>query len=201
MRRTEVLQGIRLMKFEEIVDRTRSRELSQGEAASVLGVSERTFRRWRDRFEADGAEGLYDRRLSKVSARRVPVDTVIEVLDLFDTRYFDFTARHFWDKLVLEHDFKRSYNWVRLTLQAHGRTAKAPRRGAHRRKRPRRPLPGMMLHQDGSTHEWVPGQWWDLIVTMDDATSDIPSAFFVQEEQLGGVAHARPAISNWTGLW
>ena len=69
MRRTEVLQGIRLMKFEEILDRTRSRELSQGEAASVLGVSERTFRRWRDRFEADGAEGLYDRRLGKVSAR------------------------------------------------------------------------------------------------------------------------------------
>jgi transposase len=182
MRRTEVLQGIRLMKFEEILDRTRSRELSQGEAASVLGVSERTFRRWRDRFEADGAEGLYDRRLGKVSARRVPVDTVIEVLDLFDTRYFDFTARHFWDKLVLEHDFRRSYNWVRLTLQAHGRTAKAPRRGAHRRKRPRRPLPGMMLHQDGSTHEWAPGQWWDLIVTMDDATSDIHSAFLVEEE-------------------
>ncbi len=100
MRRTEVLQGIRLMRFEGILDRTRSRELSQGEAASVLGVSERTFRRWRDRFEADGAEGLYDRRLGKVSARRVPVDTVIEVLELFDTRYFDFTARHFWDKLV-----------------------------------------------------------------------------------------------------
>ena len=182
MRWTEVLQGIRLMKFEEILDRTRSRELSQGEAASVLGVSERTFRRWRDRFEADGAEGLYDRRLGKVSARRVPVDTVIEVLGLFDTRYFDFTARHFWDKLVLDHDFKRSYNWVRLTLQAHGRTAKAPRRGAHRRRRPRRALPGMMLHQDGSTHEWVPGQWWDLIVTMDDATSETYSAFFVEEE-------------------
>ena len=88
----------------------------------------------------------------------------------------------FWEKLVSEHDFKRSYNWVRLTLQAHGRTRKAPRRGAHRRKRPRRPLPGMMLHQDGSSHQWVSGQWWDLIVTMDDATSDIYSAFFVAEE-------------------
>ncbi len=75
-----------------------------------------------------GAEGLYDRRLGKASARRVPVDTVIEVLDLFDTRYFDFTARHFWDKLVSVHGFERRYNWVRLTLQAHGRTAKAPRR-------------------------------------------------------------------------
>jgi len=182
MRRTEVLQGIRLMKFEEIYDRTRARELSQSEAASVLGVSERTFRRWRDRFEAEGAEGLYDRRIGKVSEQQVPVDTVMEVLELFDTRYFDFTAKHFWDKLVSGHGFTRSYNWVRLMLQARGRIRKAPRRGAHRRKRPRRPLPGMMLHQDGSSHQWVPGQWWDLIVTMDDATSDLYSAFFVEEE-------------------
>ena len=182
MRWTEVLQGIRLMKFEEILDRTRSRELSQGEAASVLGMSERTFRRWRERYDAEGAEGLYDRRLGRVSARRAPVDEVMGVLELFDTRYFDFTARHFWDKLVSDHDFKRSYNWVRLTLQAQGRTTKAARRGAHRRKRPRRPLPGMMLHQDGSTHQWVAGQWWDLIVTMDDATSETLSAFFVAEE-------------------
>ncbi|MDP6406289.1 MAG: ISNCY family transposase [Alphaproteobacteria bacterium] len=170
------------MKFEEILERTSLRELSQWEAASVLGVSERTFRRWRDRFEAEGAEGLYDRRLGRVSGRRVPVDTVMAILELFDTRYFDFTAKHFWEKLVSEHDFKRSYNWLRLTLQAHGRTRKAPRRGAHRRKRPRRPLPGMMLHQDGSKHQWVPGQWWTLIVTMDDATSEIFSAFFVAEE-------------------
>ena len=88
MRRTEVLQGIRLMKFSEILDRTRSRELSQGEAASVLGVSERTFRRWRERYDAEGAEGLYDRRLGRVSSRRAPVDEVMRVLELFDTRYW-----------------------------------------------------------------------------------------------------------------
>ncbi len=182
MRRTEVLQGIRQMKFEEVLDRTRSRQLSQSEAALVLGMSERTFRRWRDRFEAEGAEGLYDRRLGKVSGQRVPVDTVMEVLELFDTRYWDFTAKHFHEQLVEEHEFTRSYNWVRLTLQAHGRKRAAPRRGAHRRKRPRRALPGMMVHQDGSTHEWVPGQWWDLILTMDDADSATHSAFFVEEE-------------------
>lgn len=182
MKRTEVLQGIRQMKFEEVWERTTRRELSQAEAASILGVSERTFRRWRGRFEAEGAEGLYDRRLGKASARRVPVDTLLEVLELFDTRYWDFTAKHFHEKLVEEHGFMRSYNWTRLALQRHGRVRPAPRRGAHRRKRQRRALPGMMLHQDGSTHEWVPGQWWDLIVTMDDATSETYSAFFVEEE-------------------
>ena len=182
MRWTEQAQGLRLMKFEEVYGRTLRGELSQAEAAEILGMSERTFRRWRDRFEADGADGLYDRRLGRASARRAPVDEVARVLELFDTRYWDFTAKHVHEKLVSEHGCARSYNWVRLTLQANRRMRPAPRRGAHRRKRPRRALPGMLVHQDGSRHEWVPGFWWDLIVTMDDATSETYSAFFVDEE-------------------
>lgn len=170
------------MKFEEIYSRRRARQLSQEEAAEILGVSVRTVRRWEDRYEAEGAEGLYDRRLGRLASNRVPVDTVASVLELFDTRYWDYTPKHFHEKLVKEHGFTHSYNWMRLTLQSNGRVKPAPRRGAHRRKRPRRPMVGMMLHQDGSSHEWVPGQWWDLIVTMDDATNDIYSAFFVPEE-------------------
>jgi len=189
------------MKFEEIYERSRARELSQLEAASILGVSERTFRRWRDRFEAEGLEGLYDLRLGRVSAHRVPVDTVMEVLELFDTRYWDFTAKHFHEKLVSEHKFTRSYNWVRLTLQEYSRIKPAPRRGAHRRKRERRPLPGMMLHQDGSSHQWVEGQWWDLIVTMDDATSDIYSALFVDEEGTMSTFSALDEVIGEHGLF
>ena len=172
MKRTEILQGLRMMRFEELYSRRQARELTQEQAAELLGVSVRTVRRWEDRYEAEGAEGLYDRRLGRLAGNRVPADTVMSVLTLFDTRYWDYTAKHFHEKLVCEHGFTVSYNWVRLTLQGHGRIGPAPRRGAHRRKRPRRPMAGMMLHQDGSTHAWVPGQWWDLIVTMDDATSE-----------------------------
>jgi len=182
MRRTEQFQGIRLMKFEEVYGRTRAGMLSQEEAAEILGISERTFRRWRGRFEAEGADGLYDRRLGKVSAKRAAVDEVMLVLELFDTRYWDFGVKHLHETLVAAHGLRRSYNWLRITLQAHGRVTPAPRRGAHRRKRPRRPMVGMMLHQDGSRHEWVAGEMWDLIVTMDDASSEIYSAFFVAEE-------------------
>jgi len=201
MRRTEQLQGLRLMKFEEVYGRSYRGELSQLEAAEILGMSERTFRRYRDRFEAEGAAGLYDRRLGRASARRAGVDEVAALLELFDTRYWDFTAQHFWEKLVAEHDFKRSYNWVRVTLQGHRRIAPARRRGAHRRKRPRRPLVGMMLHQDGSTHQWLPERWWDLIVTMDDASSEIYSAFFVDEEGTMSSFQALTQVISAKGLF
>ena len=189
------------MKFEEVYGRTRAGTLSQEEAAEILGISERTFRRWRGRFEADGAEGLYDRRLGKVSARRAAVDEVMTVLELFDTRYWDFGVKHLHETLVAEHGFRRSYNWLRITLQAHGRVRPAPRRGAHRRKRPRRPMVGMMLHQDGSRHEWVAGETWDLIVTMDDANSEIYSAFFVAEEGTMSTFRGLQAVITERGLF
>ena len=184
MRWTEVLQGLRVMKFEDVYGRWQERRLSQTEAAEILGMSERTFRRWRDRYDEAGLDGLLDRRLGQASARRVPVDQVEEVLTLYRERYPGFTAKHFHDKLRQHHDFALSYTWTKLTLQDADLVAKAPRRSAHRKKRPRRPLRGMMLHQDGSRHRWLPGldRDLDLIVTMDDATSAIYSAFLVEEE-------------------
>lgn len=189
------------MKFEEIYGRRFSGQITQEQAAEILGVSVRTVRRWEDRYEADGAEGLYDRRLGKLANNRVPTDTVMEMLELFDTRYWDYTPRHFHEKLVEKHGFTQSYNWVRLTLHRHGRIQPAPRRGAHRRKRPRRPMTGMMLHQDGSSHEWVPEQWWDLIVTMDDANNEIYSAFFVPEEGTMSSFRALTEVMETHGLF
>ena len=184
MRRTEVLQGLRRMKFETILERWKGRELSQSEAAEILGMSERTFRRWRGRYEEEGLEGLYDRRLGAASARRVPVDRIGRVLELYRTRYWGFTVKHFHEHLVRDHGFGLGYTWTKTTLQGAGLVARARRRGAHRKKRPRRPLRGMMLHQDGSSHEWIEGlgRSLDLIVTLDDATSEIYSAFLVEEE-------------------
>jgi transposase len=202
MRRTEVLQGLRRMKFEEIYGRWRPRRLSQAEAAEILGMSERTFRRWRDRYDADGREGLLDRRLGKVSTRRVPVDQVDQVLSLYRERYGGFTAQHFHDKLRQHHDFHWGYSWTKLRLQAAGLIKKAPRRGAHRKKRPRRPLAGMLLHQDGSPHRWLPAldQELDLIVTLDDATAEIYSAFLVEEEGTMSSFRALAAVIAEHGL-
>ena len=177
-----VLQEVRQMRFEELYERRQQRTLTMAEAAEMLGITERTFRRWSGRYDAEGAEGLQDRRIGRASARAVPVDEAIRMVTLYETRYTGWTVKHFHEHWQAEHDGRRSYSWTKKTLQAAGHVARAPRRGAHRKKRPRKPLPGMMLHQDGSTHEWVPGCQWDLIVTLDDATTEIYSAFFVEEE-------------------
>lgn len=169
------------MRFEEVYNQYRSSRLSCESAAELLGISVSTFYRYRHRYEEAGDEGLADRRIGKFSSRRAPVDEVVKVITLFKTQYHDFTVKHFHEKLE-GHGITRSYTWTKNVLQTAGVVKRAPRRGSHRRKRARRPLPGMMLHQDGSSHEWVPGRLWDLIVTMDDATSEIYSAFFVDEE-------------------
>ena len=175
---------IRLVRITDAIGRYRSGELSCLEASEVLGMSERHFRRLRDRYEAEGAEGLIDRRRGRASARAAPVDQIEWVLDQYRTRYWDFTSKHFHEHLVRDHGFKLSYTWTKTRLQTTGLVKKAKRRGAHRKKRPRRPLPGMMLFQDGSPYRWLAGTDGDLdlIATMDDATSEVYSAFLVEQE-------------------
>jgi transposase len=182
MTRATVLQEVRRMRFEELYERRQRRELTMAEAGELLGVTERTFRRWSTRYEADGVAGVEDRRLGRTSARAVPVDEILQMVTLYETHYTGWTVKHFHERWHAEHGGTRSYTWTKNRLQTAGHVVRAPRRGAHRKKRPRKPLPGMMLHQDGSTHEWVPDCQWDLIVTMDDASSELYSAFFVEEE-------------------
>lgn len=182
MKPAEVLQEIRKMRFESIYQQRSERGLTIEQAADLLGIHERTFRRWVKRYEAEGAQGLADIRLGKLAHNAVPVDEVTEMLSLFETRYSNFNVAHFYDKYISEHGGQRCYTWVKNRLHECGLVKKAKKRGAHRRKRPRKAMKGMMLHQDGSTHEWVAGCHWHLIVTMDDADNEIYSAFFAEEE-------------------
>ena len=201
MRRSEARQGVRMMKFLDLLGRYEAAEFSQLEAAELLGVGERTFRRWRDRYEEDGEAGLLDRRLGKASGKRVPVDREAEVEALYRSRYSGFTAKHFHEFLVRDHKFAWGYTWTKTFLQSKGLLEKAKKRGAHRRKRPRRPLPGMMLHQDGSRREWLGGQpALDLIVTMDDATNTIYPAFLIEEEGTDSTFRALNEVFGMHGL-
>ena len=181
MNRACVHEGIRRMRFEDVLGRSERSELSQAEAGELLGVSERTFRRWRDRHREHGMAGLSDGRL-RPSARRAPVAEVERMLGLYRDLYRGFTAKHFHEQLTRRHNYVLGYTVTKLHLQRSGLVVRAPKRSAHRKKRPRRPMVGMMLHQDASTHAWLPGARHDLVVTLDDATSAILSAFLVDEE-------------------
>lgn len=181
MKRTELLQELRKMRFDEAYGGWESGRLTQEEAARLLGVCERTFRRYIDRYEEAGLAGLIDKRLSQDSHRRAPVDEVMRLTEQYRSRHLGWNAKHFhaWYR---RDGGSRSYTWVKSRLQEAGLVERAKKRGAHRKQRERSPWPGMMIHQDGSTHEWVAGQKWDLIATMDDATSEHYSMFFVEEE-------------------
>jgi len=181
MRRTELLQEIRKMRFEEAYEGWNVGRLTQGEVARLLGMCERSFRRYLVRYESDGLDGLIDRRLEQTSNRRAPVDEVVALTDRYQKRHLGWNVRHFhsWYR---RDGGARSYSWVKKRLQEAGLVQTGKKKGEHRKKRERMPLPGMMIHQDGSRHEWLAGQWWDLIVTMDDATSEHYSMFLVEEE-------------------
>ena len=183
MVRARIHEGIRQMRFETILDRSVRSELSQMEAAELLGISERTFRRWRDRHRAAGFSGLADRRLAP-SLRRVPVAEIERMLGLYRDLYRGFTVKHFHEHPGKRHNYTLGYTITKLHLQRAGLVVRARKRSAHRKKRLRRAMVGMMLHQDASTHAWFldNDRQYDLVVTLDDATSAIYSAFLVDEE-------------------
>jgi hypothetical protein len=190
------------MRFEALLARQESGELSQAEAGEVLGVTERTFRRWRDRLREEGVEGLVDRRLGRVSGRRAALAEVKRMLGLYVEQYSDFTVKHFHEQMVKRHGYKLGYTVTRLSLQAAGLVRPAPRRSVHRKKRTRRPLPGMMLHQDASRFPWLGGEvQHDLVVTLDDATSAIYSAFLTAEEGTASTMRGLGEVIERHGLF
>jgi transposase len=197
-----IYEGVRQMRFEGLLDRQTRGEITQEEAALALGVSVRTFQRWTLRYEDDGSEGLNDRRLNRPSPKRALRSELDRMLGLFRDKYTDFTVKHFHEQLVKRHNYCLGYTVTKLALQAAGLVRPAKKRSAHRKKRPRRPVGGMMLHQDGSRHAWLEGQpQLDLIVTMDDATSEILSMFLVEEEGTASTFRALCEVISEHGLF
>ena len=169
------------MRFEEAYGGWQEKSLSQEEAALILGVDVRTFRRYVCRYEDTGLAGLEDKRLTQASHRKAPVDEVLALCELYKVQHNGWNMKHFYSWYTRTGG-SRSYTWIKSSLQANGLRPKLSKKGVHRKRRERSPLPGMIIHQDASTHQWVEGQQWDLVVTMDDATSEHYSMFFCEQE-------------------
>jgi transposase len=181
MKRTEWLQETRKMRFEEAYEGWTEKRLTQEEAAKMLGLCSRSFRRYLERYRESGMDGLVDKRLEQVSHRCAPVDEVMRLTDDYSRYYRGWNVKHYYSHYKRAGG-GRSYSWVKSRLQTAALVPKIAGKGKHRKRRVASPFPGMMIHQDGSTHEWVPQKKWDLIVTMDDATNEHYSMFFVEQE-------------------
>jgi transposase len=178
----------RAMKVQDVILQAMAKKITWYQAAEIIGISDRHMRRWRERYEEGGFRGLFDRRRGKISPKRVPMAVVMRVLELYREKYVDFNVRHFHEKLASEHQITLSYSWVKGVLQGGGLVGRGRKRGVHRKRRERRPLPGMLLHIDGSRHQWFQDErWYDLIVILDDATSEIYYAQLVEEESTATV--------------
>jgi transposase len=192
----------RMMKAQEVILKAAAGKLKWWEAAEIMGVTDRTMRRWRDRLNEHGYSGLWDYRKRQPSPKRVPMATVEKVLQLYREKYLDFNVRHFHEKLRDEHDVKLSYTWVKTALQTAGLVKKRKKPGSHRKRRPRRPLPGMMLHIDGSKHRWFgDARQYELIVVLDDATSEIYYAQLVEAESTRSVMAALREVVETKGVF
>jgi transposase len=192
----------RMMKLQDVLLKAMAKKIRWWDAAEIIGVTDRTMRRWRERLEAEGYSGLVDRRKGKPSDKRVPLARVEEVLRLYREVYFDLNIRHFHEKLSEEHGIELSYTWVQKALQGAGLVAGGKRRTKHRRRRERRPMAGMLLHIDGSKHRWLGDEhWYDLIVILDDATSEIYYAQLVEEESTRTVMAGLREVIETKGLF
>jgi transposase len=193
----------RAMKISEVITRAISGKINWIQAAEILGMSDRQLRRWRNSWDKYGYGGLFDRRTQRPSPKRVPMADVEKVLRLYREKYFDLNVKHFVEKLHGQEQIQLSYTWVKNALQNAGLVKREAKRGPHRRKRPRRPIPGMMLHVDGSRHRWIPGldQYQDLIVVFDDATSEAYDVKLVDEESTVTVMAALKRVVEQRGLF
>jgi transposase len=192
----------RMMKAQEVILKAAAGKLKWWEAAEIMGVTDRTMRRWRERLNEHGYSGLWDYRKRSPSPKRVPMQTVEQVLQLYREKYFDFNVQHFYEKLQEAHGIDLSYTWVKTALQTAGLVKRRKKRGSHRKRRPRRALPGMMLHIDGSEHAWFQDERrHELIVILDDATSQIYYAQLVEAESTRTVMAALREVIESKGLF
>jgi transposase len=192
----------RVMKVQEVMLRAMAKKITWWQAAEILGISPRTMRRWKYGYERHGFAVLFDRRKGTPNWKKAPTAEVERVLGLYREQYYDLNVRHFHEKLIEKHNISWSYSWVKKVLQGAGLVQASRKRKPHRKRRARRPLPGMMLHIDGSQHQWFcDDRWYDLLVILDDATSEIYYAQLVEDESTRTVLTALRQVIEQKGLF
>jgi transposase len=202
MEQIPVTEMERAVKVQDVILRAMAKTITWWQAAEILGISNRSMRRWKWQYEHFGFKGLLDKRKGKPNWKRVAPGETERILGLYRDTYFDLNVRHFYEKVTAHHGVRLSYTWVKNLLQGAGLVKKRRDRKAHRKRRPRRPVPGMLLHIDGSHHQWFQDdRWFDLLVILDDATSEIYYAQLVEDESTRSVMMGLREVVERRGLF
>jgi hypothetical protein len=196
-----VAREARVMTKQQVMLKAINGEITWIQAADILGVTARHMRRMRNAVKHSGFGELVDGRGTRAARRlRIAPEGIGELCRLKREVYPDFSVRHFYEKATEKHGLGLSYNWARLVLQEAGVVEKAPGRGKYHRKRERRPMVGMLVHLDASTHEWIRGlPMWDLVVALDDADGRILHARLVKQEGVASTLEALEAVLRRSG--
>ena len=189
----------RAMTRREVITKAITKQLSWVQASEILGISVRHMRRLRRKVEGWGMPAVMDQRGGRPRRKRIKAGTIELLCRLKRDVYADFSLRHFYEHVTEKHGVKVSYNWLRLMLQEAGVVEKEPARGRYRRRRERRPMVGMLMHLDASTHEWIAGlPMQDLVVALDDADGRVLYArFFPQEGTASTFAALESVVGNY----
>jgi transposase len=190
----QIAREAKAMTRRDVIVKAIEGKLTWIQAAEILVISDRQMRRLKERYERQGYRGIVDHRGGKPRSKRIAMKTIETLCRLKREVYPDFSIRHFYERVTEKHGLELSYTFTRLVLQAAGLVEKTPARGKYRRRRERRPMTGMLLHLDASTHRWIEGlAMADLVVVLDDADGRILYARFVPEE---GTASTLQALEH-----
>jgi transposase len=194
-----VWREARAMTRREVITKAIAKQLTWIQAAEIIGIKPRQMRRVRWRVEHYGLDAVMDQRGGRPRRRRIKAGTIELLCRLKRDVYPDFSLRHFYEHVTERHGVKVSYNWLRLMLQEAGVVEREPARGKYRRQRERRPMVGMLVHLDASTHEWISGlPMQDLVVALDDADGRILYArFFPQEGTASSFAALESVVHHY----
>lgn len=192
----------RIMKIQEIFSRAQHKSIMWKEAAEILGVDERTVRRWKHTVEEAGYEALLDGRTQRPSPKRAPDKLRDTTIRLYRDTYLDWNVKHFHEQLP-KHGIHYGYTWTKKVLKDAKLVETVIKRDKHRKKRDRKPIVGMMLHIDGSQHHWLHGidSTQDLIVVMDDANNQIYDAYLTPQESTASCMHVLRHVVNSQGVF
>lgn len=177
--RTSALRDLRMERFPDVYEQWTSRQIGRAHAAGLLGVSEKTFRRYVARYRELGLKGLEDRRAT--SSRSASDEEIAALEALYAEHYPGWPVRKFHRAYTDLHGGARSYNWVKGRLQEAGLVT--PRRST-RERNGRQPAEGVLLHQASCTFEWSSRRIWELVALVDDASYRVHSGLFVESDAI-----------------